>query len=215
MAAYDLEEQEQLSQIKAWWEQYGKYVTALIVAAAVGSVSWQGWKWYQTKQAGEAAALYFVVQQAAAEGEAARARDAAGQLVERHSGSPYASMASLLSAAVQVDSGDQRNARAQLEWVAGKGSDAVLRDIARLRLAVLLFDEGSHDEALAQLSAAPHASLNARYADLRGDILLAAGKRDEARAAYSAALAALETSSGQADGMARSITRVKLEALES
>lgn len=215
MAAYDLEEQEQLSQIKAWWEQYGKYVTALIVAAAVGSVSWQGWKWYQDKQSGEAAALYFAVQQAAAEGEAARARDAAGQLVERHAGSPYASMGSLLSAAVQVDSGDQRNARAQLEWVANKGGDAVLRDIARLRLAVLLFDEGSHDEALAQLSAAPHATLAARYADLRGDILVAAGKREEARAAYTAALTALEGSAGQADGMARSIIRVKLEALES
>jgi predicted negative regulator of RcsB-dependent stress response len=215
MAHYDLEEQEQLSQIKAWWEQYGKYVTALIVAAAVASVSWQGWKWYQNKQASEAAALYFVVQQAAAEGEAARARDAAGQLVERHASSPYAAMASLLSAAVQIDSGDQRNARAQLEWVASKGSDPVLRGIARLRLAVLLFDEGSHDEALAQLSTAPHATLVARYADLRGDVLLAAGRRDDARTAYGEALSALDSASGQSGELARSITRIKLEALES
>lgn len=215
MAAYDLEEQEQLSQLKAWWEQYGKYVTALIVAAAIGSVSWQGWKWYQTKQAGEAATLYFVVQQAAEAGEAARARDAAGQLVEGHARSPYAAMGALLSAAVQVDSGDVRNARAQLEWVASNARDAVLRDLARLRLAVLLFDEGSHDEALARLATAPHEVLKARYADVRGDILLAAGRRDEARAAYGEALAALDATPGQSADMARSITRIKLEALES
>ncbi|MDX5363392.1 MAG: tetratricopeptide repeat protein [Pseudazoarcus pumilus] len=215
MAHYDLEEQEQLSQIKAWWEQYGKYVTALIVAAAVASVSWQGWRWYQDKQAGEAASLYFAVQQAASSGEAARARDAAGQLVERHASSPYAALGALLSAAVQVDSGDARNARAQLEWVADNSRDAMLRDIARLRLAVLLFDEGSHDEALSRLSAAPDPSLTARYDDLKGDVLRAAGRRDEARAAYDAALAALGSESGQAADMARSIIRIKLESLES
>lgn len=215
MAHYDLEEQEQLSQIKAWWEQYGKYVTALIVLAALSSISWQGWKWYQDKQSTEAAALYFAVQQAASAGEAARARDAAGQLVERHSGSSYAAMGSLLSAAVQVDSGDSRNARAHLEWVVDNSGDVVLRDLARLRLAVLLFDEGSHDDALARLSAAPEASLTARYADLQGDVLLAAGRRDEARAAYGSALAALDTESGQAADMARSIIRIKLDSLES
>lgn len=215
MAHYDLEEQEQLSQIKAWWEQYGKYVTALIVSAAVASVSWQGWKWYQDKQSTEAAALYFAVQQAASAGEAARARDAAGQLVERHAGSPYAALGSLLSAAVQVDGGDPRNARAHLEWVVDNSRDAVLRDLARLRLAVLLFDEGNHDEALTRLSAAPEAALTARYADLQGDVLSAAGRRDEARAAYDAALAALNTESGQAADMARSIIRIKLDSLES
>ena len=33
MAVYDLEEQEQISEIRAWWEQYGKLVTSLAVAA--------------------------------------------------------------------------------------------------------------------------------------------------------------------------------------
>ena len=214
MAHYDLEEQEQLSQIKAWWEQYGKYVTALIVSAAVASVGWQGWQWYQDKQASEAAALYYAVQQAAGAGETARARDAAGQLVERHAGSPYAAMAALLSAAAQVEGGDARNARAQLEWVMGNAGDAVLRDLARLRLATLSFDEGSYDEALSRLSSAPHPALAARYADLRGDVLRAAGRRDDARKAYNEALSALAAEAGQAGEMARSITRIKLESVE-
>lgn len=214
MAHYDLEEQEQLSQIKAWWEQYGKYVTGLIVAAAVASVSWQGWGWYQNKQADEAAALYYALYQAAGAGEPARARDAAGQLIENHSGSAYAVMGALLSAAAQVDGGDVRNARAQLEWVMSNAEDAVMRDLARLRLGILLFDEGDHDDALAQLSAAPHEALKARYADVRGDVLAAAGRRDEARKAYEEALAALGSEQGQAGDMARSITRIKLESVE-
>lgn len=215
MAAYDLEEQEQISQIKAWWEQYGKYITGLIVAAALSSVGWQGWQWYQNKQAAEASALFFAVQQAAANGESAKAREAAGQLIERYSGTSYAAMGALLSAAVQVEGGDGRNARAQLEWVQNNGKDAVLRDLARLRIAVILFDEGSHDEALARLSAAPHNSLTARYADLRGDILLAAGRRADARAAYGEAMTALASTPGQGSERLRNVVRIKFEALES
>src|SRR5690554_3727352 len=214
MAHYDLEEQEQLSQLKAWWEQNGKYVTGLIVAAAVASVSWQGWNWYQNKKADEAAGLYYVLHQAAGAGEAARARDAAGQLVEGYSGSAYATMGALLSAAAQVDGGDVRNARAQLDWVMKHADEALVRDLARLRLGILMFDEGDLDGALAQLSAAPHEALRARYADVRGDVLFAAGRRAEAREAYQEVLNALGDEQSQAVEMVRSITRVKLESLE-
>ena len=67
MAAFDLEEQEQISQIKGWWEQYGTLVTGLAVAVALASVGWQGWQWYQGKQSAEASALYGVLQKAASE----------------------------------------------------------------------------------------------------------------------------------------------------
>ncbi len=215
MALYDLEEQEQLSQIKAWWDQYGKYVTTLIVVAALGSVGWQGWNWYQNKQAGEASTLYFAVQQAAADGDATRAREAAGQIIERYSGTAYAEMGALLSAAVQVAEGEPRNARAQLEWVVANADNPAVRDLARLRIAVTLFDEGDHDGALARLADAPHASLAARYGDLRGDVLAAAGRPDEARRAYEAALAALAEAPGQSGAQLRGVVETKIEALES
>ena len=73
MAAYDLEEQEQISQIKAWWDTYGNLVTGIALAAAVAAVGWQGWNWYQGKQSGEASVLYAAVQKAAAEIERADA----------------------------------------------------------------------------------------------------------------------------------------------
>lgn len=215
MAAFDLEEQEQISQIKAWWERYGKYITALLLVASVSAVGWQGWQWHQNTKAAEASALFFAVQQAAETGDAGKAREAAGQLVERYSGTAYAGMGALLSAAVQAQEGEVRNARAQLDWVMRNGKGAVLRDIARLRIAVLLFGEDSHEEALSLLSPAPHASLAARYAELRGDIQAVAGRKDEARKAYDEALLALSRTPGQAAERLSGIVRVKLDALES
>src|SRR5690606_14109623 len=149
MAAYDLEEQEQISQIKAWWEKYGTLVTTVVVAVAVGSAGWQGWNWYGSKQAGEASGIYFVVQQAAADGDASKAREAAGQLIADYAGTAYAELGALLAASVQVREGaDARNALNQLEWVVSNGKSPAVRDLARLRIAVILFDEGNYDGAL-------------------------------------------------------------------
>ena len=123
MAAFDLEEQEQISQIKGWWEQYGKIVTIATVLAAVSSVGWQGWTWYQRKQNAEASVVYAAIQKAAVEHKPQQAREAAGVLIEKYSGSSYADIGTLLAAKVQVDAGDLKNARTQLTWVADKASD--------------------------------------------------------------------------------------------
>lgn len=214
MAVYDLEEQEQISEIKAWWAENGKLVTAVVLAAAIGSVSWQGLKWYQNKQASEAGAIYFAVQEAAEHSDAAKTREAAGQLIERFGDTSYAQMAALVSAKVQFSGGDAKNARAPLEWLISKGSDPALKDIARLRLATILLHEGAYAEALAQLNGTPVSSLQPRYDDLRGDVLAMDGKIDQARTAYQSALDAL-TNGGQIGDPLRDVIRLKLESLES
>lgn len=214
MAVYDLEEQEQISELKAWWERYGKFVTAFAVIAALASVGWQGFQWYRNKQANEAGVLFFAVQQAAENSDAQKAREAAGQIIEKYAGTGYAEMAALLSAGVQVATGERKNARAQLEWLIEHGDDAVLKDLARLRLASVLLDEGAHDDALARLQAEPVAALRPRFDDLRGDVLASSGKAAEARTAYQRALDGL--AQGGADGgqTLREVVRVKLQALE-
>jgi predicted negative regulator of RcsB-dependent stress response len=212
MAVYDLEEQEQLSELKAWWNQYGRLVTAAAVIAALGSVGWQAWQWHQRKQSGEAAALYAVVQQAAARGDAAKAREAAGQIFEQYGGTAYADMAALLSARAQVEAGDLKNAQAQLTWAAEQGRDPALKALARLRLAAVLVDQDKPAEALAQLGAEPPAEFKARFADLRGDVLAAQGKPAEARAAYQAALDAIPAEDREAAPL-RELVNLKIEAL--
>lgn len=213
MAVYDLEEQEQISELKAWWAQYGTLVTTLAMIAALASVGWQGWQWYQNRNAAEAGALYFAVQQAADAQDAQKARDAAGRLIGDHGGTAYAQLAALLSAGVQFEKGDLDNARAQLEWAAEKGKDAALRDLARLRLAAVLLQQGAYDAALARLQAPPAEAYRARFADLRGDVLAAQGKATDARAAYQAAIDALAGAGEQATTL-REVVRVKLESLE-
>ncbi|QDF96047.1 hypothetical protein CJ010_05565 [Azoarcus sp. DD4] len=213
MAVYDLEEQEQISELKAWWAQYGKFVTAIAVAVAVASVGWQGWRWYQARQAADAGALYFAVQQAAAQQDAQKTRDLAGRLIDQYGGTAYAQLGALVSAGVQFGKDDLDNARAPLEWAAEKGGDAALRDIARLRLAAVLLQQGAFDQALARLQPDPDKAHLARFADLRGDVLAAQGKPAEARVAYQAALDAL-TAAGEEASTLREVVRVKLESLE-
>lgn len=193
MAAYDLEEQEQLDELKTWWKRYSSVVTAILFAATVGLAGWQGWDWWQRNQAAQASAIFGSLQQAARQNDAKRVRELAGELIDKYAGSSYAVMGALLSARVQMDNGDGKNAQAQLSWAATHAKDVGLRDLARLRLAVVLLDQKAFDEALKQLAIAPSASFVARYAELRGDILAAQGKPAEAVTAYTAGIEKLDT----------------------
>jgi predicted negative regulator of RcsB-dependent stress response len=218
MASYDLEEQEQLEELKTWWKMHGNLVTAVVTAVALVVLAWQGWNWWQRKQAADASVLFTAVQQAAAAQDAKRARDVAGELIDKYSGTAYAGMAALLSARVQAEGGDAKTAHAELAWAAENAKDDALRDLARLRLAATLLDDKSYDEALKQLAAEPAAAFAPRYAEMKGDVLAAQGKPAEAKIAYAAALAKMDelakTEGGQLQPY-RDILQSKLEALGS
>jgi len=212
MAAYDLEEQEQIAELKAWWTQYGNLVVAVLLALVVGFAGWQGWNRYKNAGAAEASALYFDLQRAAADDDAGQVRKIAGELISKHGNTVQAQMGALLSASVQFRKNDLDNVRPHLEWAAEKGKDATLRDLARLRLAAVLLQQGAANEALARLQPVPGGPLLARFEDLRGDALALQGKTDEARTAWKAAFVALGNASGDT-GM-RSTIRIKLESLK-
>lgn len=216
MATYDLEEQEQLDELKTWWKMYGNLVTAAAVAVALAAVAWQGWNWWQRKQSAEASTIYFVVQQAMGQKDAKRAREAAGELIDKYAGTAYAGMAALLSAKAQVEAGDLKTARAQLAWAADNAKDDALRELARLRLAAVMLDEKAYDEAAGQLAKEPSAALAPRYAELKGDIFAVQGKAAEAKQSYEAALAKLEEA-GKQDGNPhaayRGVLQAKIESL--
>ena len=219
MATYDLEEQEQISELKTWWKMYGNLVTAVLLAVSAGAVGWQAWNWYQRTQAAEASVIYAAVQKGAMERDPKRVREAAGELTEKYPGTAYAAMAALTSARMQFDAGDQKTARAQLQWVAEKARDRDLRDLGRLRLAHVLFDDKALDEALKLLGDEPVPAFAARFGELKGDILLAQGKHAEAKVAYQAALAkqdAAEKDAGSQGGREtqyRDLLQLKLDSL--
>ncbi len=211
MAAFDLEEQEQLAQIRAWWDKWGNTLTLAAVVLAVAVVGWRAWNWYGESKAGEASGVYSALVKAVETNDAQKIRETSGLLAEKYNGTAYADLAALLAAKAQFEAGDKASAKSKLEWAADKANDSLIRDLARLRLAALLIDEKAYDAALKQLSVKPAEAFVPRYADLRGDALVAAGKPAEAKLAYKEAIDALAKDQGsqQLKGMIEQ----KLDAL--
>ena len=207
--ALDLEEQEQLAELKAWWKQHGNLIVAAVLAAALTFAGWQGWRWYQASQAAQAAGLYEALARAAQAGDAKALRDAGGSLIESYPRTLYAAMGALVSARFHFDRNDLKAAKTQLQWVVERSPADDFKDLARLRLAAILLDEKAHDEALKVLEAKHGAAYDAQFAALRGDVLLAKGQTAEARTAYQGAI----EKAAKDQGAFRESVRMRLEAL--
>lgn len=208
MAVYDLEEQEKIDDLKAFWKRWGNAISGAVIAVCVAYIAVQGWRWWQAKQAEQASVLYGAVASAVRAGEVPKARDAMAQLAGDFAGTGYAPRAALLYAKLAWDQGDKAGAKVQLQWVIDRASEDELKQVARFRLAAALLDEKNYDQALATLDAKHAESFAGLYADLRGDALLAAGRTHEARVAYQTALAKLDAKSPY-----RNYVQVKLDAL--
>ena len=207
--ALDLEEQEQVAELKAWWKQHGNLIVAAVLACALVFAGWQGWRWYQANQAAQAAGLYESLARAAQAGDGKALRDAAGSLIENYPRTLYAAMGALVAARFHFDRNDLKAAKTQLLWVIERSPSEDFKDVARLRLASVLLDEKAYDEALKQLEAPHAAAYEAQYAALKGDILAAKGQPAEAKAAYKLAIEKV----GAQDGQFRESLRMRLDAL--
>ena len=211
MAAYDLEEQEQLATLKAWWAENGNLVMTTVSLVLIVLAAWQAWNYYQRNQAAQASALYDTVQKAASANDLKQVRESAGAMLEQYPRTTYAAMAALVSAKAHFQGGDLKTAHAQLAWVAENAKDEALQDIARLRLASVMLDEKTYDEALKTLDAKHGAAFDAQFLAARGDVLVVQGKNEEARGAYKAALDKVEAK----DAGLRSSVQLRLDALGS
>ncbi|MGE8691314.1 MAG: YfgM family protein [Achromobacter sp.] len=208
--AYDLEEQEKLDAIKAWWARYGTLVVTLAAAVALAWGGWWSWKAYQGHRANQAMGYFEALEDAARLGgadSAVRIKTAAATLREDYPATGYATRGALVAAQALQALKDDAGAREQLEWLAGQGKVPSMQAVARLRLAGMLLDQKQYDAALGQLNNPPPA-FAALYADRRGDILAAQGKRDEARAAWQSAIDGL----GTANPLTQ-VVQLKLDAL--
>lgn len=208
MAAYDLEEQEKIDDLKAFWKRWGNTIATAVIAVCVAYIGVQGWRWWQARQAEEASVLYSAVAAGVRDKDVAKARDAMAQLVSGFSAAGYTPRAALLYAKLLWDQGDKAGAKAQYQWVIDRSTDEELKAVARFRLAGALLDEKQYDQALATLDAKHPDAFIGLFADLRGDALTAAGRTQEARTAYQMALAKLDAKSPY-----RNYVKVKLDAL--
>ena len=140
--------------------------------------------------------------------DARRVNDAAAAVTDKFASTAYAARAALLAAQVNEQGKDLARAKTQLQWVIDHAGEATLKDVARLRLAAVLLDEKNYADALKQLDAKHPDSFDGLYADLRGDVLSAQGKIDEARSSYKLAYEKIDAKS-----MYRNLVQMKLDAL--
>jgi predicted negative regulator of RcsB-dependent stress response len=204
----DLQEQEQLDQLKAFWKRYGNWLTWLLIVVAGALAAWNGWNWWQRDQAVKAGSMFDQLDRAAQAGDADQAGRVFADMKERYPGTAFTQQGALLTAKVDFEKGQREAALAALGWVADHGADTAYPSIARLRAAGILLDEKKYDEALKQIDAVTAPEFAALAADRRGDVLLAQGKKDEAKAAYLKAWNAMDPSVGY-----RRLIDAKLTAL--
>lgn len=208
MATYDLDEQERLDELKAWWKRWGSLAMiglAVVIAAGAG---WRYWQNRVVTQSLEAATVYEQLTQSMAANNAKAAREAGTMLIDQYKNTAYAPRAALLLAKLSVDAKDLKGAEARLAWAAANSKEPAVRDLARLRLAGVQLDQKQYEAALKTLSATHSDAYAPRFSDLRGDVLLAQGKRADARAAYQAAFGKMAQ-----DNAYRNIVELKLDAL--
>jgi predicted negative regulator of RcsB-dependent stress response len=188
----DLEEQEQLDAIKHFWKRYGNLITWALIVVLGAYAAHTGYQWWQRDQATKAGALFDELERALQANDLERTVNVFGTLKERYPGTAHTEQAGLLAAKLQFDKGKPDDARTTLTWVADNAKEVEYRTMARLRLAALLLEQKKYDDALRQLDGASAPEFAGLVADRRGDVLLAQGKKDDAKAAYLRAQVALE-----------------------
>ena len=193
MAAHlDLEEQEQLAELKHFWKTYGNLISWLLIVVLGGYAAWNGWQYWERNQAAKASALYDEVEKSVMAQDVQRVERTMGDMKDKFGGTQYAHQAASLSARVLAEKGKAEQARALLAWSAEKAPTAAWRDLARVRLAALQWENQSVDDALKTLQAEFSAETAPLAADLKGDLLLAKGQSAEAVNAYRVAYKGLQ-----------------------
>jgi predicted negative regulator of RcsB-dependent stress response len=204
----DLEEQEQLADLKHFWKRYGNAISWALIVIFSAIAAWNGYHYWQRSQAAQAAVMYDEVERAAVAGDMPKLDRSLADMQDRYGRTAYAEQAALLAARVYYDKGNLEASKGALGWVAAKASDEGYQSIAKLRLSGILLEAKAYDEALTQVSGGMPKTFAALAADRRGDILAAQGKKAEAKVQYQTAYNEFDPQSEY-----RRLVEVKLNAL--
>ena len=205
--ALDLEEQEQVDELKALWKKYGAYITRGVIAFFVLYGLYQGWGYYQTKQSLGASELYqsIVVLD---EKNTKDILEKSQKLMDDYSGTPYAGRAAILFAKASYLEGNKDKAKEKLEWASSHAKESATESIALIQLGQILVEEKKYEDALKRVNDVDNEGYLGLSNDLKGDILNAMGKKEDAKKAYQEALKRF----GPKDPYAK-FTQEKLESL--
>ncbi len=214
MADPFLHEDDELEKVKAWWKENGKSIIIGVIlglAIIVGTNAWKSWK---IRQAEQASVLYEqMLAQQDSNGQAFT--QTAETLMNQYGSTGYAGLAGLMLAKQAYDNGDKAAAQEKLEWVMSNAKMSSQKNIARIRLASIYLDSGDREQAAALLAAPAEdkVGFESWFAELEGDLKLAAGDTSGARAGYAAAMNQLSPSSGYRDALQMKLDSVGGESV--
>lgn len=204
--AYDLEEQEQLDEFKAWWAKNGRMVSSIVLVGVLAYAGWQGYQYWISKQSTEASNIY----QALVTTEPSKLdsiKSQATQLTTDYSVTPYAGRAAVFLAKAQYEAKEVDGATKQLNWAINNAKESSIKAIAALQLAGIQYDKKEFAAAKKTLEGIQDQGYLGLKDNLMGDIYLAEGKTEDAKKAYAEALKHLDQ-----QGRLFQLTKQKLES---
>ena len=204
----DLEEQEQLDQLKHFWKIYGSAITGFLFAGLLILASWNGFQYWERTQASQAATLFDEVDRIVRSGDITKSERAFGDMKERFGSTAYSHQAGLMVAKLASESSKNDVAKSALTWVYESSKDQGYASIARLRLSALLIEEKSFDNAMQVLNGEMPPEFAPLVSDRRGDITALQGKPTDARAHYQKAFEGMDERTDY-----RRLVEIKLNAL--
>ena len=190
MAEEYLTDDEQLEAVKRAFTEYAPWILGGVVLGVGGWYGLQHYKSHKNEVALRAADRFSQMTAALQMNDPKKSLQIADGLVKDFPNSPYADQAQLTVARIDVESGKSADAVAPLTQVMNNSKDTELKQIARLRLARVLIDQGKPDDAIKLLAAGTPASFAGRYHEVRGDALYSKKDIPGAIAEYNAALGA-------------------------
>jgi predicted negative regulator of RcsB-dependent stress response len=188
----DLEEQEQLDQLKHFWQQWGNAISTCLAVVALAYLAYTSWNYWQRHQAAQATVLFDTVERAQKGADLVLMERAVADIKDKFGRTVYASQAALLLAQVLLEKDRQDDAQTQLQWAVDHGADAGYQTIARLRLSALLIDKKQNEAARQLLSATVPVAYQPLVQDRLGDLALLEGKKSDAIGLYQNAWRAMD-----------------------
>jgi predicted negative regulator of RcsB-dependent stress response len=204
----DLEEQEQLDQLKYFWKQYGNAITWLLILVMGSYAGWNGYQYWQKQQSTKAGALFDEVERAASSGDTSKLERSWNDMKDRFPGTTFAAQSALLAGKTFQQAEKYDAALAALKWAAESASDEASAQLARLRLANLQIQQKAYDDASKTLAKPFTPAFAGLALDIQGDLYMSQNKSQDAVKAYTDAWSKLEASNEY-----RRLVQAKLNAL--
>jgi len=207
MAAH-LEEQQELDNFKYFWKSTGRWLFALLIAAALGYLGYTMYKSHKASQSQEAAeVLAKIVDKMQAKASQAEVNADLTNLQQNYPDSIAAAQATLMAAATEYDARRYDVAEGHLNWVLKNQKAPLVQALAAQRLGIVLLQQKKYDAAIAALNTKVEADFEPLLLEAKGDVYAAQNKTKEAAQSYQQALEKLPK-----DAIERELLQMKLDS---